>query len=49
MTIELHALDNYLEGAKYAYTRIESEVGTFFDMYLYPVEGYTSLGKDGRE
>ena len=35
VTIELHALDNYLEGAKYAYTRIESEVGTFFDMYLY--------------
>ena len=46
LTIELHALDNYLEGAKYAYTRIESEVGTYFDLYLYPVEGYTTSGKD---
>ena len=46
MTIELHALDNYLEGAKYAYTRIFSEADTSFDIYLYPVEGYTTTGKD---
>ena len=46
VTIELHALDNYLEGAKYAYTRIFSEADTSFDIYLYPVEGYTTTGKD---
>ena len=36
--IELHALDNVLEGAQWARTRILSEVGTFFDIYLYPVD-----------
>ncbi|MYD43224.1 MAG: hypothetical protein F4W90_04945 [Gammaproteobacteria bacterium] len=34
--IELHALDAEKEGAKYAYFRIASDVGTHFDMYLYP-------------
>ena len=31
--------DNKFEGAKHAYMRIFSEVGTFVDMYLYPVKG----------
>ncbi len=35
--IELHALDGELEGAVHAYTRIFSEIGTFTDLYLYPV------------
>ena len=35
--IELHALDGELEGAVYAFTRIFSEIGTFKDLYLYPV------------
>ena len=35
--IELHALDGELEGATRAYTRIFSEIGTFTDLYLYPV------------
>ena len=35
--IELHALDGELEGAEHAYTRIHSEIGTFTDLYLYPV------------
>ncbi len=34
--IELHALDEELEGAKHAYTRIFSETGTFVDLFLYP-------------
>ena len=35
--IELHALDGELEGAVHALTRIFSEIGTFTDLYLYPV------------
>ena len=35
--IELHALDGELEGAVHAFTRIFSEIGTFKDLYLYPV------------
>ena len=35
--IELHALDGELEGAVHAYTRIFSDIGTFTDLYLYPV------------
>ena len=34
--IELHALDTELEGAAWAHTRIASDIGTFFDLYLYP-------------
>ena len=36
--IELHALDKVLEGAEYAFTRILSEIGTFVDLYLDPVD-----------
>ena len=36
--IELHALDVELEGAKNAYMRIFSEVGTFKELYLYPAD-----------
>ena len=36
--ISLNA-DDAFEGAKRAYMRIFSEIGTFVDMYLYPVEG----------
>ena len=35
--IELYALDGELEGATKAFTRIFSEIGTFTDLYLYPV------------
>ena len=37
--IELHALDNKLEGASHAYMRIFSETGTFKDVYLNPTNG----------
>ena len=36
--IELHALNEQLEGATRAYMRIFSETGTFVDLYLYPVD-----------
>ena len=35
--IALHAQDNVLEGARHAYLRILSDVGTYKDLYLYPV------------
>ena len=34
--IELHALDHEAEGAAWARTRILSDVGTYFDLHLYP-------------
>ncbi len=37
--IELHALDRDLEGAAWAFTRVFSSVGTYFDLYLHPVDG----------
>ena len=36
--IELHALDEELEGAKRVSMRIFSETGTFVDLYLYPMD-----------
>ena len=36
--LELHALDKVLEGAKFARARIFSEVGTYVDLILYPVD-----------
>ncbi|MDE3265466.1 MAG: hypothetical protein OYL92_10910 [Acidobacteriota bacterium] len=36
--IELHALDRDLEGATHAYTRVNSSIGTYFDLYLYPLD-----------
>ena len=36
--IELHALDEELEGAARAYMRIFSEISTSVDLYLYPVD-----------
>ena len=38
--IELHALDPELEGAHRGQTRIRSEIGTFFDLWLYPADEY---------
>ena len=35
--VELHALDPEKEGAHRGQTRIYSEIGTFFDLWLYPV------------
>lgn len=35
--VELHALDKVLEGAEHAFMRIVSEVGTYKDVYLYPI------------
>ena len=36
--IDLHALDVDLEGAKVAYLRVLSEIGTFTDVYLNPID-----------
>ena len=36
--IELHAIDRDLEGATHAFTRVHSSIGTFFDLYLYPLD-----------
>ena len=41
--VELHALDKVLEGAEHAFMRIVSEIGTFKDVYLYPI-GDASTG-----
>ena len=40
VTIQLHALDLEAEGARHSFVRIESEVGTFFDLSLDPVDEY---------
>ena len=37
--VELHALDRDLEGASHALVRVSSSIGTFFDLYLDPVDG----------
>ena len=37
--VELHALDKVLEGAEYALMRIASEVGTYKEVFLYPIGG----------
>ena len=37
--VELHALDNVLEGAATGFMRVFSSIGTFFDFYLYPADG----------
>ncbi|MCY4278222.1 MAG: hypothetical protein OXE81_10375 [Gammaproteobacteria bacterium] len=36
--IELHALDLEKEGATYAQARISSEIGTYFDLWFYPID-----------
>ncbi len=36
--IELHALDRVLEGAADAFARVNSSTGTYFDLYLRPVD-----------
>ena len=36
---QLHALDKNLEGAKWVRMRIFSSADTFFDLYLYPING----------
>lgn len=36
--IELHAFDHVMEGAQRAYLRLFSEIGTFEDLYLYPID-----------
>ena len=38
LEIELHALDRVLEGAAHAFTRVTSSIGTYFDLYLFPVD-----------
>ena len=50
VAIELHALSPDLEGAHRGQTRIHSDVGTFFDLWLYPADEYGShLPSDGTE
>ena len=36
--LELHALDGRFEGATLAFTRLASEVGTYIDLYLSPLD-----------
>ena len=38
--LELHALDADKEGATKGFVRITSEIGTFSDMYVYPIDEY---------
>ncbi|MDE0661006.1 MAG: FG-GAP-like repeat-containing protein [Gammaproteobacteria bacterium] len=38
--VELHALDAEAEGAERGYARLKSDIGTFFDLWLYPVDEY---------
>ena len=45
--IELHALDAAAQGAKKAHTRIYSDLGTYFDMWLYPVDAKGNRIKEG--
>ena len=45
--IELHALDRDLEGARHALVRVNSSVGTFFDLYLDPVDGNGNRIEEG--
>ena len=49
IVIELHADDPVLEGASYALTRIHSEIGTYVDTYLYPIDarGRSRRGEPG--
>ena len=41
--IELNNLDNVFDGAKHAYTRIYSDIGTFYDLYMYPINEDKSI------
>ena len=48
--VELHALDLEMEGAHRGQTRIHSEIGTFFDLWLHPIDEYgENLPRDGAE
>ena len=50
VVVQLHTLDEVMEGAHRGQTRISSEVGTFFDLWLYPVDEYgENLPGDGSE
>lgn len=46
LELELHASDSLREGASFADTRIMSEVGTFFDQRLYPVDEHGMAASD---
>ncbi|MBT5324067.1 MAG: hypothetical protein HOJ96_01905 [Campylobacteraceae bacterium] len=41
--IKLHTQDKVFDGAKHAYSRVFSEIGTFNDFYMHPVDGNTSI------
>ncbi|MCJ8346498.1 hypothetical protein MJH12_13220, partial [bacterium] len=43
--IELNTMNKVFSGAKYAYTRVFSNIGTFQDLYLYPVNKSGSILK----
>ena len=45
--IELHALDHAAEGAVWARTRISSDAGTYFDLYLYPEDEFGQRAEQG--
>ena len=44
VTIGLHALDRELEGAALAYTRIYSEIDTYYELNLIPLNGFGEVG-----
>ena len=47
VTLELHALDSDKEGATAAQTRVVSEMGTYFDMWLSPINEYGERVEQG--
>ncbi len=47
VTLELHALDSEKEGATLGLTRVVSEVDTYFDMFLNPINEYGERVEQG--
>ncbi|MCY4012681.1 MAG: FG-GAP-like repeat-containing protein [Gammaproteobacteria bacterium] len=45
--LELHALDGQVQGATAADTRIRSDIGTYFDLWLYPIDDYGTRLRSG--
>jgi hypothetical protein len=46
--IELNKIDEKQDGATVGFTRVSSSIGTFFDMYLYPVDNGKGFILEGR-
>lgn len=41
--IEINNMDNLFDGASKAYTRVSSEIGTYYDMYMHPINNEKSI------